>query len=298
MNSSLIQRLIESKMINPEKGNKVSPWVERKISNELRSEVISATSFLLESVGLSDRINTLLLGITECPTCVVCGKPTSYYRSTKNYGETCSYECQAKNPNVIQKKKETMLERYGVEHNIHLVSKDELTERGKRGYLVQKKNLEKRGYNNIMDLPGVKEKHKEAINKEGIQESRIQSLSDNFGSWEEYQRHRRKCMQIGEFGTYDKDEYADYSKQVWFYTNLNDLTLLENYDKRGRLDLKKDAYHLDHNISMLFGFKNNVHPSIIGNMCNLQMVEAKENIKKSDSCHMTLGELFARILMS
>ena len=81
-----------------------------------------------------------------------------------------------------------------------------------------------------------------------------------------------------------------YKNKVWAETNRNNLTLLENYEKRGRTD-----YHLDHMYSITRGFKNNVPPEIIGHICNLTMLPHKENRSKYIKCSITLKELEQKI---
>jgi len=77
-------------------------------------------------------------------------------------------------------------------------------------------------------------------------------------------------------------EKSRYYNEVWKYTKKQPLHLLENYDKRGRTDLKEDAYHIDHIIPISYGFENNIEPKIIGDITNLQMLPAVENIKKGN----------------
>ena len=78
-------------------------------------------------------------------------------------------------------------------------------------------------------------------------------------------------------------EKSKYYNEVWRYTKQQQLHLLENYDKRSRLDLNEDAYHLDHIIPISYGFENKIDPSIIGDLTNLQMIPAIENIKKGNT---------------
>ena len=83
------------------------------------------------------------------------------------------------------------------------------------------------------------------------------------------QRYRSECMKI---------------------TKSNNLSLIENIDKRkstGALG----GYHLDHKVSISFGFKNNVDPKIIGHICNLEMIPWEENLKKNLNCSISVEQL-------
>jgi hypothetical protein len=62
---------------------------------------------------------------------------------------------------------------------------------------------------------------------------------------------------------------------------------LENYDKRGRLNDKIDAHHLDHAVSIWYGFRNRIPPEIIGNIKNLRFIKATENIRKRHNIDKT-----------
>jgi hypothetical protein len=81
-------------------------------------------------------------------------------------------------------------------------------------------------------------------------------------------------------------EFEKYKRKVWRITRKNQLSLLENYEKRGRKN-----YHLDHMYSVWQGFLDNTPPEIVGHICNLKMIPYKENISKHISCSVTLDEL-------
>lgn len=74
-----------------------------------------------------------------------------------------------------------------------------------------------------------------------------------------------------------KQKFKEYRKQVLKHTRKQPLFQLENYEKRG-----KGSFHLDHMISIKYGFDNNIHPELIGNIANLRYLHLKENISKRD----------------
>lgn len=78
------------------------------------------------------------------------------------------------------------------------------------------------------------------------------------------------------------DEFKEYKKLVNKFTNQNNLARLPNSDKRGRASIN-GAYHLDHMISIKFGFVNNLSPEFIGSIWNLWFVPWEINLQKSDS---------------
>lgn len=93
----------------------------------------------------------------------------------------------------------------------------------------------------------------------------------------------------------DGDEmrmFRIYKRRVMFFTRQNDLTVLENYERRGNHYKNKHAFHLDHIFSIAAGFEHNIPPYIIGSIYNLQMLHWKENIDKGADCGISKEELF------
>jgi hypothetical protein len=89
----------------------------------------------------------------------------------------------------------------------------------------------------------------------------------------------------------EKNEVDQYRQLVWYYTRKNDLTILPNSEKRGRIDENKDAYHLDHIYSITDGYINNVEPEIIGSIHNLRFISAINNQIKKTKSDISLKQL-------
>lgn len=70
-----------------------------------------------------------------------------------------------------------------------------------------------------------------------------------------------------------------YYKLVWELTENNDLTLLANHDKRGFYN-----YHLDHIVSISYGYKKGILPSVIADISNLRFIYWRENMRKRANC--------------
>lgn len=86
-----------------------------------------------------------------------------------------------------------------------------------------------------------------------------------------------------EYENSEKDiDKIEYYKQVWKITESQPLELIEGYDinKRTRIDLDENAYHIDHIIPIIYGYENNIPPEEVGNIKNLQFIKAIENHKK------------------
>ena len=93
----------------------------------------------------------------------------------------------------------------------------------------------------------------------------------------------------------DKTDFEKYLGVVRKLTEANDLTVLDNFEKRGRSDLVEDAYHLDHKVSIFEGFINDIAPEVIANINNLEMLPASINCSKGKKSSMLLDDLLKLI---
>lgn len=82
-----------------------------------------------------------------------------------------------------------------------------------------------------------------------------------------------------------------YYANVWILTELNDLTILKNHDKRG---FKK--YHLDHIYPISEGFKHNIPPEVIAHIDNLRFITKETNIKKGNTVTKKSIEVIKKLL--
>jgi hypothetical protein len=88
-----------------------------------------------------------------------------------------------------------------------------------------------------------------------------------------------------------KSEYVKYLLDIRRRTEKNDLSVLSNFEKRGRCDLVEDAYHLDHKVSIFEGFAYNVPPEIISSIYNLEFLPHSVNCQKNKTSSMTIEKL-------
>ena len=71
-----------------------------------------------------------------------------------------------------------------------------------------------------------------------------------------------------------------YYKRVRRLTEQQPLHLLENFEKRGRLDTGEGAYHLDHIVPVSYGWINGIPEEIIADISNLRFIPGRDNIIK------------------
>ncbi len=77
-----------------------------------------------------------------------------------------------------------------------------------------------------------------------------------------------------------RKSWKAYRKLVHKLTELQPLDTLENIDKRGFKD-----HHVDHKISIWYGWKNNIPADEIAHISNLRLIPYKENMCKGIKCH-------------
>lgn len=259
----IIQKLKENKLIN--KNDKVSPWVERKISVELKNEVLQETSFLEYNPSISDRIKILQLGIKCQPKCQ-CGSPTKYEKCKKQFLEFCSPSCVGKF--TKNEKLDTNEKKFGVRSFFPTITEEQRIINASNAQIKGKVALfEKYGVDNPMFIPEVKEKHTKSVRTEEVQNRRIFTLSG-------LEKHYN----------YDKTVWGSYSKAVWHWTRHSGYHELPNYNKRGRSGVE-GAYQLDHKVSIFEGFVKGICPTKIGALENLQFIPWEEN--RAKSCKFT-----------
>ena len=121
-------------------------------------------------------------------------------------------------------------------------------------------------------------------------EKRAKKLTGIKRSQETINKTRQTKIDKGIYWKPDDLEYTEfkkYQRKVYYWTSKNDLTQLENHNKRGRF-----GYHLDHKYSITEGFKNKVPPKVIGSIDNLEFICYTDNLSKGTKCSITLEKLY------
>lgn len=312
MYKNILEQLNQHKLIN---NGKVNPSLSKKITSELSDLIIRHTSFLDYDAPISDRIKIMQLGYEAQPKCV-CGNGRIYYRSLKDFTKHCSKKCSDSDPVKIkaaqesydlvrerskERRKATNLERFGCESSL---SSPQIRER------IKITNLEKYGHENIFGSEFGKQRIKEFnLENFGVEYStqveknnkkRLETFQTRFGGnapvCDVNIKRKIFTTRNGYFAEeYNLSDKVDYKRAVTIETRKWDVSLLEHNEKRGRVDLLEDAYHLDHIIPMEYGFANKIPPEHIGHICNLRFIPAKENMLKSAKLIMKYEELLEMI---
>lgn len=144
--SNEIKEFIKTTFLD--KNNKISSSYIRsfKIKNPSKfKEINSLVSFTITD-KFTEVIYCILNDIFELPKCY-CGNPVKTW-SSKGYSKTCSIECHCKSKNKKEKTKLSCLKKYGVENPslnpniINKIKESKLERYGSKNYNNRKKSLE------------------------------------------------------------------------------------------------------------------------------------------------------------
>lgn len=233
----------------------------------LSSNIIDSIEYYTKNCSgkLTEKIYWILYDIVDYPK--ICYLESCNNKITKFKNgyprKFCCYSCnsiyqlsQRENPfsgeSGILLRKQGMLLKYGVDHN-----------------MKTKQSLEKRKNTYILNY-GVDHPNKSF----GIK-SKIRLTSENNNIW--LPKHKIEAFKL-------------YRLEVNKITNKQPIQMLNYCELRGH-SRAKSSYSLDHKFSVQAGFKNNIPPYIIGNICNLEFIPSKENSSKKEKCSISLEEL-------
>jgi hypothetical protein len=182
-----------------------------------------------------------------------CGIPA--IRFTKKGKAVCSAR-PAGCPSVLQKMKDTSLERYGVANPSSAAFVKEIR---------KQKALNKYGVDNVSKSKSIK--------------STLSKQRTDY--WNEVYANKKY--------TNDGLTRLQYSHRCQQYANTqhqHHKDLIDPEGKRGK------HWHLDHIYSVTDGFLNDVPVNIISDISNLRLISAKDNYKKHKRSEKTLAELY------
>lgn len=242
-------------------------------------------------------------------------------RQNINYGFLlfCSKKCADSCKETIEKRKSTNIEKYGgygfaSKEHTRKATTTMLKKYGKKFYVETDEFKEKSkitymknwGVENPMGSEELRKLHeKSMLEKYNIthtlqkgtqfREQAIKTVKEKYGNSQimrtAYMRKLKEASNMW-IPLEQKNNFELYKRIVeWFTLDSIRINDIENFHKRGRLDLKNDAFHLDHRISVYAGFKNNIPPFIIGSLYNLEMIPAIINCSKQQKCSMSIDEL-------
>lgn len=93
--------------------------------------------------------------------------------------------------------------------------------------------------------------------------------------------------------TCEKKLWRAYKNTVWKITESQNLKKLPFFSERGWKN-----YHLDHKVSIWYGYKNKLDPKLIGSIDNLEFIPYKDNILKSTKCNFKKANCLQSVIFN
>ena len=78
----------------------------------------------------------------------------------------------------------------------------------------------------------------------------------------------------------ERSLWKKYRYKVWKITKKQNIKKLLNFEKRAF-----KGYHLDHKVSIWYGYKHTLCPKMIGGIDNLEFIPYKDNMRKGIRCN-------------
>lgn len=242
---------------------------------KLYDSVLFYYSWLKTTTNIfSVAIYCILHDITEQPKCSnnSCNNLVDFYQPSKGgFRKYCSISCASSDPTVIKIKHQTHFNNYG--YNTHSQMPEEKIKLSKACFKMNAERPE-----SLKQIIVIK-----------MNEFNKNNFDCNTGWLPSAIETRLKNNNLIPFES--KQDFIKYRYWCEFYTNINDLSLFENHEKRDNHWKNADAYHLDHIVSVFDGFKNNIPSWIIGSKYNLRFIHYKQNLSKSKKSDMLIEDL-------
>lgn len=250
-----------------DKNGKISQGKFKSLSKDVILAINYHSPQILKESTLTEKIYWIINGINyypkfckynNCPNPIIIFKQQNYTR------DFCCIRCNTKhqltireNPfsgsSGIERRKNGMLKKYGVDHNMKMESS-------------LNKRIETYIKNYGVDNP----------NKSKQIRDKTRKTNESNGIWQTQE----------EMGL-----YRVYQREVWKITNKQELSKLNHYDKR-KHSKHLDSFSLDHKFSIKEGFSQNIPPYIIGSIINLEFIPSKLNSSKREKCSISKDNLF------
>ncbi len=127
----------------------------------------------------------------------------------------------------------------------------------------------------------------------------VEYYVEKYGEIEGYHRWNTKNSKNSKSSskiiTSERGEYNEYVKLVHRYTNATIKMYPEFIDN---IHERSVEYHLDHKVSILSGFKNNIDAKIIGCLYNLEIIDRYSNCSKQHQSSININELLSLYMNS
>lgn len=206
---------------NPKSHAKMKSWFSETTKNELcrliDSQYPSLYQRLMDHLGVQRKNQVsheqlfLFLFPEERTTCLTCGKPTKYAAEFHRYREFCSQKCLNSNPITVQRREQTMQDRYGAKNA------NEVKEFKEKAKDTLQRNY---GVSNASHSPEIQAKKVEtSLKKRGVrhhsmdQEYKEQMVKNN-PMYEEENKERLKKTNLERYGVENASKNKEVIKKI------------------------------------------------------------------------------------
>lgn len=307
--SKKCRHLIERKKLSKEEC--IKKIQEIYFSEKSKKSIIGTIKSLIKlfwekesKENFSKTLYDIVFDIKELPKCKICGADANFHTKKFEYSNGCSISCSTKyqmlvltpwteesKSKMVKKIKETKLKKYGSETYNNSEKHKESRLKNNDGKWFSELSLRKKEETTLSKY-GVKNVSQSDIIKLKVEETTLKNYGIKRFPNISKEKVRKVNEEKGRWIPLDSlSDYKYYLRLVKIITNSQDISGLENLDKRGMSSLD-ESFHLDHKFSIFQGFTENILPIYIGSIQNLKMLESKTNISKGRSCSITKEELF------
>jgi hypothetical protein len=240
--------------------------------------------------------------------CQICGNNTNFLNLSSGYRDTCGYRCSCILKRRILKqtpekyasfceKMKVKMSNFWKELNNDEEKLKEWHKKQSENYqiflnsLTQEERIEQFGYLNSLS----ENKRKKIITKMVSYLTNFYNTATEEEIQEVYKKRidtkvkRGICSPYEDRGAYDVYETKVRSMSLTSYKKYINIINPNGY-RRGNV-----GYHIDHKISILYGFLNNIPMDVISHPANLCMKTHTENLRKHHHCDITIDELYENI---
>ena len=242
---------------------------------DLYNNINDATKWISQD-NISEKIYCILHDIKD-PPCCYCKKQLQFENFSRGYRQYCSVKCRANSKKWLQNVKATCQKKYGTDH----------VRQVKKYNDAVKLKLKKTSYFAIIDDTTRKEL---TVKAKKTKQKRYGNQNTGWNGKAIKTRLKNGTMVPREL----RPQYTLYKQAVVRFTKLtikHSGHLIKNIEKRDNHAKNKNAYHIDHMVSLYEGFTNGIPPCIIGSLYNLRCIPYKENLKKQKKSCKSVTQL-------
>lgn len=242
---------------------------------ELYDNIIDRIEWIPDD-NIPEKIYCILNDIDNSPCCY-CKKPLQFENFSRGYRQYCSVKCRANSKTWLQNVKKTCQEKYGTDH----------VRQVKKYNDAVKLKLKETSYFATID-----DKTRNELNLK-VKKTKLQRYGNQNTGWND-KAIKTRLINGTMVPRELRPEYMLYKQAVVKFTKLTIKHyghLIKNIEKRDNHATNKDAYHIDHEVSLYDGFTNGIPPCIIGSLCNLRCIPYKENLKKQKKSCKSMTQL-------